>query len=399
MESLKFNIHDLNFILTFAGFAIFTTFFESISSITYRILALGVALLSFLLSEKNILSIPKSLILLLTLMVLLDLKTAYILLTDVKIYYIGSRNLALLFMFCITLLPTIAFAFSYKKIHWRTMLVIIEILLFFTISLGLLNTSSSDLIREKLNERQSTLAFGDNSSYLLILSTCLLTQDWFLEKRIFRIIWRSFLVIAVIISILGIARAGSRGPAIAAIVGILFIIYTFPFPRQIYILIISCIFVITLGINFKTIERFAPVLYSRMMLTINERDTSGREALFSDAINIIEEDPVSGGCPITLSATQFSSSHNGFLDVGVGLGIFGLTIYACLSIWLIVQFLIHKNMHSSLEFLFIGSQFFLSTVRAMSGANLLYNPNYALSIACACLVVSYLRKGTLENNK
>ena len=290
MRSLKFNIHDLNFILTFAGFAIFTSMTDSISSVAYRIFALVIAFLSLASSRFRFSRLPRPLVFLLVLMLVLDVKTGIHLLTETGAYT-ASRNLALLFVFFITLLPVLAFASSYKKIHWMPTLVVLEILLFFTVSQGYLSTRGMDITRFDLNARQSTLAFGDNSGYLLLLSFCLFRFVRNTRNKLTRSIFQILLIVAMIVSVLGIARAGSRGPFLAAIMGALFIFFALQMRKQFGTVMLALSFIFMFGISSTKLEEFAPVLFSRMTDTIEEGDSSGRDVLFAHALEKMKEHP------------------------------------------------------------------------------------------------------------
>lgn len=391
MKLLKFNIHDLNFILTFAGFAIFTSITDTLSSVVYRAFALIVAVLCIHVSGYRFRHLPMVLKLFLGLMVIVDLKTGFHLISETTAYT-DSRNLALLFIFGVTLVPVLAFAAGYCKIHWQRCLVVLEVLLVFTILMGYTSSLSiDDSVRMSLNARQSTLAFGDNSGYLFLLSICLLNYSQSIVRRQWLWVWKIFLILALILSVLGMARAGSRGPVISALMGGLFILVTLRLKKQFNVSLIIIAFVAVFGITTATLERFAPVLYSRMSSTIDEGDMSGRDVLFAQAIQKISDNPISGDNPVIVLSDGFTSCHNGYLDVGVCLGIFGFIFYVSLSIWILISLITHRSRIQTMPQLFLSAMFFLSATRAMTGANFVSNPNYALCIACACVVVSQLK--------
>lgn len=386
-RNTTFNIHDLNFILTFAGFAIFTSVTDSISSVVYRAFALLVAIVCLVVEKFQFKQLPNALKVLLFIMIVLDLKTTFHLLCEDT--FIGSRNFALLFIYGVKLVPVLAFVSGYRKIHWQRMLIILELLLFFVILRGYMMTLYvEEEGRMSLNARQSTLAFGDNSSYLLLLSICLLKYSNIVVDHTWRFIWKVFLIVAIVVAVLGMARAGSRGPLVSALMGSLFIFVALGVRRQMNIVLLAGFFVVVFGISMQTLERFAPVLYHRMELTLEEQDTSGRDILFAHAIQTIEENPISGSSPIILHYDGFNGYHNGYLDVGVGLGIAGFLAYLGLSIWIFMRLLLYRSRLNTPVLLFLSSMFFLSATRAMTGAGLLVNANYTLTIVCACVLAS-----------
>lgn len=390
-KEITFNIHDLNFILTFAGFAIFTSLTDAVSSIAYRAVALFIAFLCFQNTGYKIGKLPTAVKVLLILMILLDVKTAFHLMTETGYSLQQSRNLALLFIFGVTLIPVLAFVSGYRKIHWKSTLVILEFFLFFTIIRGYVSSlDMMDVGRMSLNARQSTLAFGDNSGYLLILSVCLLKYSKMITAKTKRQLWQSFLSLAIVFSILGLARAGSRGPFVAALMGLLFVFITMRLHRQFNTFLLAALFVGAFGITTQTLERFAPVLFSRMEATIDEGDTSGRDVLFAHAIDKIVESPIAGGNPVIVLNDGFTTYHNGYLDVGVGLGILGFMVYVCLSLWILIRLIKKRHNFYSPELIFASGMYFLSATRAMTGASLVSNPNYALSIVLACIVATMM---------
>ncbi len=393
IKNIPFNIHDLNFILTFSGFAIFTSITDSISSVAYRAFALIVAIACLVVEKYRFRKLPTALKVMLFIVIVLDLKTTFHLFSE-NTPFIESRNLALLFIYGVTLIPVLAFVSGYRKIHWKSMLIILELMLFFTIMRG--NMMALDVVEEgrmSLNARQSTLAFGDNSGYLLLLSICLLRYSTMVVNLTKRHIWKGFLMVAIAVAVLGIVRAGSRGPLVSAVMGSLFIFVALGVRRQMNTVVLTGLFVVVFGISMETLERFAPVLFHRMELTIEEQDTSGRNILFAHAIQTIEDNPISGSSPIILHSDGFNGYHNGYLDVGVCLGIIGFLAYIWLSIWVLMRLLYYRSRLTSPVLLFLSSMFFLSATRTMTGAGLLSNPNYTLIIACACIIASNVSCG------
>lgn len=390
MNHFKLNIHDLNFILTFSGFAIFTSFFADVSSIVYRAFALLVALLCLLKSSFKLADIPTLVKVLLAFIIILDLKIAYHLLFDISIIYIPAKRMALLFVFGVTLIPVLAFSAGYKHIHWKSVLVVLELLLFITILKSYLSTiDEMDAVRMALNNRQSTIAYGDNSSYLFILSLCLLRCPSEMKNRLVRSFWVFFLICGTILGLIGMIRAGSRGPVISAVMGLAFYFVSLKFRKQMGFLATSVFLIAFFGISTVTLEKVAPVLFSRMYNAIEEGDTSGRDILFREAIAKIKDNPIEGDNPIILSNNgQFTTCHNGYLTVGVCLGVLGLFFYVMLTIWIAIRLILCRVNINSSEGFFIASMYFLSITRAMTGADIASNPNYAVMIVAASILIS-----------
>ncbi len=389
-SKVPFNIHDLNFVLTFVGFAFFTSFFSFIPSVTYRAFALGVALICLLSNRLHLGHLSGALKAFLIVFILMACKTTAHLLLEWQ-PFIQTRNLVLLFIWGVTLLPVIAFISGHEKIHWDLVVVILEILLVALILKGLLSSAAiTDDVRISLNNRQSTLAFGDNAGYLSVLSCCLFRKISRIKNKLLRLLVSVLLIGAFVLGVLGMARAASRGPVVAGIVGCSFVFFTLRFSKKL-VGIITAIIVISLGgITIASIERLAPVLFLRMSNTINEGDMSGREVLFEQAIEQIKAHPITGNNPVILYSSGFTSCHNGYLEVGVGLGIFGFAAFVVLNLWILFVFIRNRRNIIELKQLLFSSMFFLSATRAMTGASLLDNPNYTVCIAGACIVSSTL---------
>lgn len=388
-REIQFNLHDLNFILTFSGFAFFTSVTETIPSVVYRAFALLIALLCIIINIRQRLNLPKVTIVLLCLVLLLDIKSTLHLFLETPPALIGSRNFSLLFIYGVTLIPTYAFLVGYREIHWKSTLFLIELILFFTITKGYFSSLEiTDEMRISLNSRQSTLAFGDNSSYLLILSLCLLKFSSEVKHSFMKWLWRCFLIGAIIMAVLGLARAGSRGPFVSALVGLIFFFFSLKIRGQLGSVLATLFLIITLGITPYTVEQFAPVLYSRVNKTVKEGDLSGRDVLFREAIQKIEEKPIIGSNPIILEPDSFTSCHNGYLVVGVGLGVLGLILYVCIVIWVLLTLFRRRSSLIKTELLFIASMAFVSSTRAMSGSDIMTTANYAMCMFAATVLAS-----------
>lgn len=398
MQALRFNIHDLNFLLTFVGFSFITSLGEFIPSIGYRAFALGVAIVCLLSQPLNFKGLPLCLKLFVLLLILLDLKTSFHLLTT-QTFYISSRNQALLFIFGVTFIPVLAFISGYNRIHWDICLVVLEFLLVFVVAQGLLSSTYETEIRVSLNRRQSTLAFGDNSGYLLVLSLCLLFRMRRFKSKLWRIISMCFLLGAIVMSFYGFARSGSRGPFLAAIVGALFIIFSLNIRKQIHVFLLGIVLIICSGVTLATLQRFAPVLYSRMEASIEEGDSSGRDILIQNAVDIISDHPFLGGNPIILYPDEFTTYHSGYLEVGVALGVIPFLCYLFLTGWLLFGVFLRRRFLYPAHLLFFAAMLFLSAVRALTGAGLLSNANYTMSIAAACFVATSFAKKTRLNKQ
>lgn len=388
----KFNLNDLNFILTFAGFPIVTTLFPFVPSVPYRAFALVVALFC-LINNKFI--FPKGNLFrwFLAILILADIRVgAEIVFEDA--YYIQAKYFCLLFVFGVTLIPSLAVFSSIDKLNWKSMLWVLIVCLMLMAIKGFVTMHQMvpgevDSMRMELNDRQSTLALGDNGGYLVILACALISSI----KRINRIIIRMLAVLVIAISILAgifcVAKAGSRGPFLAMVFGLLMMYLTVRAKGKFKILIIVGLAILLLGINLDKLYSFAPVLFTRLTATIEDGDLSGRDTLFREAWAIISSHPFTGGNPVVLFPDgSFTTYHNGFLDIGLALGIVGFVVYIFLNIKLLWRAFKRYHYVNSPAYFFVIGMLGAFLMRSMSGAGLIANPIYTMSMGLAFILLS-----------
>lgn len=385
----KLNIFDLNFILTLVGFSLFTTFVDNnIGSIIYRAIALAVSLVCLVKQPLNFNSLPLSGKCYLIIFGLFLLRvTIDSLFTDISPIYIQSRNMALIMGYGVVAFPFMAVATSYKRLHYREDLILLFVILFIVLILGLWHVSeNTELGRAALNRRQSTLTFGDNGAYMVILSLAMLFR---LKTLGLKHYWNILLIVGTIIGILSIARAASRGPLLGCIAAIIFLILCAP--KFIKILAsISLVIFCSMGIiALKFLENLSPVLYSRIMSSIEQGDSSGRDILFNEAITKITEFPIFGSFPVLLERDgNFSSYHNCYLDVMVGLGVLGGSVLILLIIYLAIRSIKKRNGLNNAFQLFILGMLWFNIFRALSGVMLIANAIFSSIIILSCIILS-----------
>lgn len=407
IKDIKFNIFDLNFILAIAGFPIVTSLLPFVPSVPYRGFALLVTLICLFKTGFHFPSgsrIFNAFLLIFTLVhfrVLLELFME----SGLSGGYLYARNFCFLFTFGVTFLPTLSVMASFDRMNWKTVLWVLCILLFLVIVSGIRGMNDMlpgelDSQRVSLNERQSTLAFGDNSCYLVILATSLLVSFQTVTSITIKRIIYLFLSLCIIAGFYGVSKAGSRGPFLSMVWGLIAIFFTMKVRGKGFSILALFVIVVIFGLNISSFEKFAPVLFERLTLTVQDGDLSGREILFQQALKTISENPILGGNPICLENGAFSTCHNGYLDVGLSLGVIGFVAYIILNFSLFIRTI--KGDHYSYNPLYYFSVtfFFASTMRAMSGAGPIHNSTYAIAIGLACTILTYNSKQSciLNNN-
>lgn len=377
------NIFDLNFLLILVGFPLFTTFVDSsIASIAYRGFALTISLICLYrsgirFSQFSILT--KCLIFVFALFIFRVSLDEIIFNTSIE--FNSSKNNVLLFAYGIVGFPSLALLASYDKLNYKKDLFILFFLLLIFLSIGIKNVGlDASEERENLNNRQSTLAFGDNGAYLGILSFVMLCKAKELNLKKTSLLLFLF---GLIICAISIAKAGSRGPLLGFLAALIFLV--FHAPKGMKLLFIGgVIWVITLGsVAVLFLARFSPVLYMRIMNSIEHGDSSGRDVLFSQALEQINNNPILGSEPVLLEENgAFSSYHNCYLDIFVGLGIFIGFFYVILILISAFKSLYKKGCTAFQ--LFIFGMFWFYLFRALSGVMIVSNAIYV----CVVLLTS-----------
>lgn len=388
------NLFDINFILCFVGFSVFTTFVNSsLGSVIYRALALVVAIICLLKTGVRPKISNKMLNVFLAIFILLLMRITYeMLLGDFWMpSYNSARLNVLLFGYGIGLMPLLAVVNSYQKLHHENCLIILFVLLsLILLSAIVKNGVGYEMNRLEMNARQSTLAFGDNGAYLSILSLAILSRyKTFVPKRWMVIV----LIMGLLIGLLSIARAGSRGPMVSGLIGMFIIICFSTKMIKTFFLILMASILMSSAIFVKYFEQVAPVLYARTMNTIENNDTSGRDVLFVEAIDKIMESPIIGSNPVILGLSgNFSSYHNCYLTIGVGLGVIAMFIYISLILKMVISCLqYHRNYYSAWS-LFLVGMFWFSIIRSMSGIFMISNSTFCTVMAFSCIIFTYSKK-------
>lgn len=383
------NIYDINLILIFVGFPLFTTFVDnSLGSIVYRAIAAVIGLTCIVRSRLVIRGFTKNktLVLFLAIYILLTLKMVYELFLGVDKYtpYPNSRNLAMLFCFGVCWIPFLGAICNFDKIHRRTIILLIFVILIGSVITGVIHRADNidnGIGRVGMNARQGSLAFGDNSAYLAIISGCLIK----FKKKINIIIY-ILAIVGLFLGMYGCAIAASRGPFVSMIAGLFFIFLTLKPAKKLSILSICIVLIISGAISLKSIEEISPTMTQRLDMTISDGDTSGRDEIFSDALRMIDQHPLLGTNPIILESNSFTSYHNVYLEIGVGLGIFGFIIFIGLILSLMIRTMSNKFIRRQLFSSIMAGLFWFYIFRGLTGVDPMQNCVYITVVSFICII-------------
>lgn len=382
-----FNIFDLNFILCFCGFSIFTTFVDSsIGSIVYRGATLMLSIICLFLSglkfgKNTLLKIFVGIFGIILIKITLDFY-----LFGVDNIYKASANNAMLFAYGVTFIPMLSVIGSWKRIHTKTCILILFVSLFIILGIEYFKTDITVKAgRAVLNPRQSFLTYGDSGAYLAIISLTILSR---LRCFKFRTVLSVLAILGILIGFYSIGKAASRGPLIGCIAGIIYVAAnSTKMIKNISIItvVVACIsYIAVLGY----MEEAAPVLYSRVMSTVEDNDTSGRDEIFEDALQIIDKSPIVGGNPVILEQHgSFTCFHNCYLDVAVGTGVIGGIIFLFIIGSLAINSIrLGRKMNTPWDLFIMGMLWFFM-FRSLSGVAIVANTTYDICIALALIII------------
>lgn len=392
-EHSVLNIHEFNFLLIMVGFPFVTTILPFIESIPYRAFALGVALLCLVKCRFKLkyYGLPAFFFIATCILMVVHITVNTYPFLDSG--YSESVKSAYLFAYGVMLIPLIAFWAGIKYIRWEKVFFYLFSALLPVVIVGLVTTQDVDIttFRADLNERQSTLAFADNSAILLILSTAFLIRTEELDFRGSRKFYKLLFTLGVAVAILGIARAGSRGGLFSAIFGLLFLVSTLSKKQFLTFLLLVALPIGYIAINTNIVEELAPILYKRTLLSIEEGDTSGRNYLWSEGLRLIKEHPFIGNNSVIFHDNIFTSYHNTYLDVFIELGVIIGAFFLLLIIYLIYKAIVHRKSLLAYEFILFGL-FINFAARGFSGIQLIVKPDFCVIVFTACILVQQINQ-------
>ena len=361
-------------------------------SIIYRAVGVLVALCCIAQSSRNRVQYGTSLRIFLIILGLMTAKVVYHCFFGdyAHTYLVNSKNQSLLFAFGVVWLPLIAIIKSYGKINDKKVLTIMMVCLVLMMIKALVSLQASEVSsdgRYQLNEHQSTLAFGDNGAMLAILSATIIAKAKNITSKYKKLII-CFSLFALVIGMMSILKAGSRGPLVSCMAALAFVFLVMRAQTK-FMLIIAILCCLFFGLlSMDVIAEYAPALVDRMTNTIEDGDTSGRDVIFLSAWGMIMKSPILGSNPLLLFSNGFGSFHNVYLSIGVGLGVVGMVAFVILIINLLVKTIMLRKNITSIFNLFIIAMFWFFAIRGVTGIYILSNGTYCAVLALTCLILN-----------
>ena len=409
INKLNKSLSTINFVLCFVGYQLATSLFLPASSdiegisrtvtVPYRALALLIAFLVVFFNVKTkSKKLPNALKFFLIYWVALTIRVFYDICIRKNVYLEDTSHLWL-FILGINFPAMFSVMISYKSIDTDKALKWIYIGTIVTLVLSLFNNPTLLLEASEITERVNanvglqTISFGHLGTMGIILSLYILSQ----HKM--NLIKKVILIAVILLSFFIMLRAGSRSPILALIVVLLF--WLFSYGKNIILgLSVSIILVILLSVFIEPILQFmgniSPVIENRLRASIFEGDSSGRDALYIEAVDLFLDNPFLGsqfaffGNEYNLG---FGYAHNIILEALMALGIIG-GIMTMIFLWNAVKisFFAVKNKNSNFWIYLI---LFQQIVLAMVGS-IYYNQLLNMLIVFV-LVKGYYKKDGLNN--
>lgn len=192
---------------------------------------------------------------------------------------------------------------------------------------SLIAAEYEEMVRGEGNIALGSIGFGHTCVSLFIIFL-----SWIVCHKQGTRIWKVVLIMLMVLSFVLMLRAASRGPLVSFMVVLLFSLFS-RMKNKVVGIIISLIVILLVWVNISTIldwlGSISPMMEQRMAATMYEDDSSGRDSLYKQAIDIFLQNPVLGKQFVLNNGFY---SHNSILDVMIGLGFFGALFWIYL-IW------------------------------------------------------------------
>lgn len=388
---------ELNVVLLFCGFSFFTTVvygddLESGSkgnllSIIYRVLACVLSVFCIYKGEgvptlkmlKGAL-LPYSLVaLMMTIRLVYDLFISM----DSHTWSSNTKLMNCSMFFCTVIVSNLSVVCTFRMLDWEKIMKMVFCTLLYINIMGLISSWGMSE-RLALNSHQSTLAYGANGAYLTIVSVAYLAIKWYdIQKKWIKLI----LVFGLVLGVVSVFRAASRGPLFGLLLALAAIVAT---KRNILYIIIG-VTAISMMLG-KVIDLYikanASIMYVRVMDTLEKGDTSGRTVLYAKAIGYLKEFPLTGAVfSIREGIGGACGPHNYVLHVAMASGVLGLTLILICYFCLFRDSLRLKNINTVESRFFVGTCFYFF-IRTMTGVNFYSSFDFVFVMVCVSLYPS-----------
>lgn len=238
-------------------------------------------------------------------------------------------------------------AFKYVNINKLNKAMLFSMIVYLGVSLmnnsALMNAEAAENGRISGNAALNTISFGH------ACLTCAIFLYCYMRSYKMPIFYKNVLTATVVLALFFMFLAGSRGPVVTfvVIVGLYLIGKQKNKGVAIILVLFFCLMIYAFYMQLlHIIGEFAPTFEQRMLKTILENNTGGRDLLYQNAIELFLRNPIIGSRFLTEYGIY---AHNMILDAFMGLGFLGgaALLFMCGKAFLITsKMLQQKSMYS-----------------------------------------------------
>ncbi len=228
--------------------------------------------------------------------------------------------------FCLNLLLALSFRYdgtfdSEKSLNffWITLVIGLLLALHFARLTPRVLLFDADSTRYDANSTINTIIYGQCGCAL-----CLVSVYGFVTTK--KALYKFLFFLAILLGFLSIAKAGSRSPVV--VFSLVMIFYIMARIGKIKgLLIFSGILLMIFLLRFQLVEFFHSIgsnIGDRLTNMVVERDTSGREEIWKNVLNLIKKSPLFGSYYLVPSGFGMGMyPHNFYLEVFMTTGLIG----------------------------------------------------------------------------
>lgn len=332
-------LSNWNLVLMIAGYAFITTLlFPVIGNVEtssrlitfpFRAIILVMSLILIIASLKFRIFFPKDVKLIVLFFVLHFIRFFFDMELRDNFFSVDSKILYYFFLYFISFIPFYSILISIKYIDLDKVAFYTIILISLTMFLSIVfDTGEQEFDRFSGNVGLNPISYGQVGTFGIVLGSYFLLNTQRKSK-----VFYFFLLMTIILGFITIGRAASRGPFLALLLCWLFFIIS----KQKYP--ISSIFVSLISISLlfifqdfliSAIGTVSPILETRILASLHDGDSSGRDELFQQGWQQFIDNPILGSYFVLYPENgKGINSHNMIIDAFMSFGIFGglLLIY------------------------------------------------------------------------
>jgi O-antigen ligase len=336
-------LSNWNLVLMIAGYSFFTTLLfpiignvevsSRLITLPYRSIILGVSLLLILYTIKQKKFYPLEVKLVILFFIFHFIRFFFDLELRDDFFNTDAKILYYTFLIFVSFIPFYATISSLKHIDFTKVALYSLILLSITMLLSIvLDSGEQEFDRLSGNVGLNPISYGQVGAFGIVLSFYFL---WNKQKK--SIFFNIFLILSIILGFVTLGRAASRGPLLALVLCWLFYIFSKQKKPLISIVILVVIFLLIYILQdflISAVGAISPTLETRILASLQDGDSSGRDELYQQGWQQFIDNPVLGSYfVLEPESGKGINSHNIIIDALMSFGLFG----GLLIIYLIIK--------------------------------------------------------------